>query len=96
MATKNTACNHDERYITDRVPEECRKIEGHDCAYVDARNALIREAEQIASQKHDQYDSVSWKSWVAEFHTAMNRLAYERGLTKYNPALPVERPSRLN
>lgn len=79
-------CNHEEGYIKDDHGVRVRRVPGHDCAYVNARNALIPEAERVANRDalmevpegdaSPRYKSV----WDRKFHAAMNNLAQQRGL----------------
>lgn len=79
-------CQHSEGSIT-RTDGTARIVLGHDCRYVDARNALIPEAERRASAiiraaRPLDGDPTKLMGWTAAFMQAMNELAIERGIVK--------------
>ncbi|HSR89438.1 MAG TPA: hypothetical protein VLK22_03555 [Candidatus Udaeobacter sp.] len=66
------------------IPEIIRQRPPHNCEYIKARNALIEVAE-IAADRAAPGQSIESKAWARAFHQAMNRLAYEGGLTTTRP-----------
>src|SRR5262249_40968942 len=75
-AMKNAACKHEERHTR----ADGAVVDRHDCDYVLARNALIPEAERMASAVTPPNDRPML--WAREFMLAMDRLARQRGLVR--------------
>lgn len=74
---RRSSCTHPEGRREDGTP---LPNDRHDCAYVDARNALIPQAERLAAEAVG--DAGPGGAWSREFHAAMNRLAVEHGLVR--------------
>lgn len=70
-------CSCDEGYFLSQARQKIARIfpaaeAKHDCRYIEERNTLIPQAEEIADKKFDRKKRKY--AWAFEFHRAMNRL----------------------
>ena len=77
---RRSNCNHQEGHIV-REDGSRVAVAGHDCDYVDARNALIPQAEKMADAatrtelKDPPPDLRRTQTWSRQFLKAMDTLA---------------------
>ena len=71
-------------YVATRTREIVLAPQVHNCAYIRKRNALIPEAERIASQREPErfgHERPTWKIlWSLAFFAAMSELASQKGI----------------